>query len=920
MSEDSGLGQVNELISENRTQSALEQLDKILGSCENSDTFYKAHEIYETLGHFAQARQALIKAVDCSKDSAQITKSSEKLKHYQELLKGKEEFEEFNRLNKSSELHEGSLFHLISKTWLRKWEEYLLWENQHPGPISNSDIIDSKDFIQDQRPGKSYSNILLKPECKEGIDFVLASKPAYSFLLKKYGSDNNIFKRWCISLNDDGSGLHVELRQKALQVRIIPDSSDKKCTFYMSRIETLMNLKEKICAFRKDLGDLEFRAWKAGINVTLPEAFTEKKHTFDGKILNESCIIEDCEIAESDMIVAEFKYLTEWVLYRSGDICCYCKNSGDLKFCLGCKVVKYCSKKCQQDDFRQHKDFCHKVKQSSNTKSGLVGLNNLSNTCFMNSALQCVLHIKDLKSYFLSQTYKSHINTNNPLGTKDAALAKVFAEMMENVWLGNENVISPWSFKKIISKFAPQFTGYEQHDSHELLMYLLTGLHEDLNQITKKPYVEKPDCDNISDEKASKDNWDWFLTRNKSIFVDFMYGQLKSTLKCPDCGRNSITFDPFLTFGVNIPNANKKSCTVLIVMLDNTLIKQEITLMSNTKIVRIKSLIAENHKLKNLVLCYYNKLSIQGVCEDYADVYDYKEKLLIAYELKCKTKGMYPIPLRFVLDIESRYIISFTRLMFFHQQKTFAKIHSTLKKRLPGEFKVNIVNTAGYSGIFNKSRLPCDFCGSTECQNCPLPKTHRTLFNALESMKNNEGQFMLEIAFSPDNEFANMCNSLVDSTPISEDLSFGDHFTLFNCLDYSLRSETLDIDNEWYCSGCKKHVQALKSLELYILPKVLIFHLIRFKSRGVFSQKNTEFVEFPVKGMCLEGYTATKNNGVYDLFAVSNHYGNLGGGHFTACIEVEGVWYCMDDSSVTQISEDKVVSSAAYILFYHLRE
>ena len=36
--------------------------------------------------------------------------------------------------------------------------------------------------------------------------------------------------------------------------------------------------------------------------------------------------------------------------------------------------------------------------------------------------------------------------------------------------------------------FAPQFLGHQQHDSHELLLFLISGLHEDLNQVTKKPY------------------------------------------------------------------------------------------------------------------------------------------------------------------------------------------------------------------------------------------------------------------------------------------------------------------------------------------------------------------------------------------------------------------------------------------------
>ena len=41
-----------------------------------------------------------------------------------------------------------------------------------------------------------------------------------------------------------------------------------------------------------------------------------------------------------------------------------------------------------------------------------------------------------------------------------------------------------------MGKFAPQFSGYQQQDSHELLAFLLDGLHEDLNLVLKKPYVD----------------------------------------------------------------------------------------------------------------------------------------------------------------------------------------------------------------------------------------------------------------------------------------------------------------------------------------------------------------------------------------------------------------------------------------------
>jgi Ubiquitin C-terminal hydrolase len=64
-------------------------------------------------------------------------------------------------------------------------------------------------------------------------------------------------------------------------------------------------------------------------------------------------------------------------------------------------------------------------------------------------------------------------------------------------------VVSPWNFKKVLGKFASQFSGYAQHDSHELLSYLLTGLHEDLNKIKSKKYIEMPDVTDKPEEEAA---------------------------------------------------------------------------------------------------------------------------------------------------------------------------------------------------------------------------------------------------------------------------------------------------------------------------------------------------------------------------------------------------------------------------------
>lgn len=145
------------------------------------------------------------------------------------------------------------------------------------------------------------------------------------------------------------------------------------------------------------------------------------------------------------------------------------------------------------------------------------------------------------------------------------------------------------------------------------------------------------------------------------------------------------------------------------------------------------------------------------------------------------------------------------------------------------------------------------------------------------------------------------------------------------CLDEFSKTEQLDAMNTWYCPACKDHKEATKQVSLWSLPDILVIHLKRFSgelvvlfcepphgdysdsslrlaSRYGSRQKITDLVDFPQEGLDLaprvierqlanriaklEGPTVVQENTLddtesmtYDLYAVDNHYGGMGGGH-----------------------------------------
>lgn len=192
--------------------------------------------------------------------------------------------------------------------------------------------------------------------------------------------------------------------------------------------------------------------------------------------------------------------------------------------------------------------------QPSHT-SGLNGLRNIGNTCFMNSVLQCLSNTRPLLEYLSDEKYSEDINTT--LSCMKGALIKAFASVIKELWRSGERdgVVNTTSLKSQVQRFAPRFMGYSQQDAQEFLRYLLEGLHEDVNRVTVKPKPILTEIDdNLSDSAKASEAWNRYLRMEDSRVGDIFVGQLKSTLRCTHCNHDSVTFDPFWDLSLPIPS------------------------------------------------------------------------------------------------------------------------------------------------------------------------------------------------------------------------------------------------------------------------------------------------------------------------------------------------------------------------------
>jgi ubiquitin C-terminal hydrolase len=604
----------------------------------------------------------------------------------------------------------------------------------------------------------------------------------------------------------------------------------------------------------------------------------------------------------------------------------------------------------------------------------------------MASSLQCLSHATPLTRHFLSNQFLLDLNIANPLGTA-GKLAHAYETVLKDIWMKQPDATSPTALKRAIAIFAPRFAGCSQHDAQEFLAYLLDGLHEDLNRIRNAPYVELPDVSgDMNFHVAGAQAWDAHQRRNDSVVMGTFYGQFKSTCVCPTCERVSVSFDAFNHVSLEIPQLHNLTRFVPVMFVSegvNTRYLVEVKRSGFVGDLRNELSLLCGVPVLRLSLCDVFEHSIYDILKDNKQLSVIRTSdIIVAYEVDpytnstihaIGTNGLalanqpesdevdgdkavqkelfgYPFLVSFPADLTCRQV--------WERMWSLIKNHVDEEQRDLLTIRV-VDNTSKPKPIFLDANV-----GTTNEDASALSPTNdeklatylgegcteRFLFIALEWRNREQVESREEperpeaMSLDPDkfveSTFHPSYAKALEKQRASNSFSKG--VTLDQCFDTFTRPERLDENNMWYCSKCKEHVRAMKTMELWKLPNILVVHLKRFEFKHALRRDKLDtFVDFPLDGLDMSSHCASARrmgkevvddsvDATYDLFGVTNHYGRLGFGHYTAFArkwDEEGMskeWSLFDDSTVRCVGDgrgrdDGVVTPSAYVLFYRRR-
>uniref|UniRef100_A0A4W3HGV8 Ubiquitin carboxyl-terminal hydrolase n=1 Tax=Callorhinchus milii TaxID=7868 RepID=A0A4W3HGV8_CALMI len=810
--------------------------------------------------------------------------------------------------------------YLVDSRWFKQWKKYVgfdSWDkyqmgdqNVYPGPVDNSGLLIDSD---------SQS---LKEHLIDELDYILVPTEGWNKLVSWYGlleSHEPIARK----VVEQGMFVkHCKVEVYLTELKLCENGNmNNVVTRRFSKADTIDSIEKEMRKLFTIPSEKEIRLWNKYMSNTF-EPLNKPDST-----------IQDAGLYQGQVLVIEQK--NEDGTWPRGPSTNNVKNSN---YCI--------------PSYSGYNNYDYLEPGRHSEQPGLCGLSNLGNTCFMNSAVQCLSNTSPLTEYFVSDEYMDELNNDNPLGMR-GEIANAYADLIKQMWSGKYSYVTPRAFKTQVGRFAPQFSGYQQQDSQELLAFLLDGLHEDLNRIRKKPYIQLKDAEGRPDEVVAKEAWENHRKRNDSIIVDIFHGLFKSTLVCPECSKVSVTFDPFCYLTLPLPLRKERTLEVFLVRMDPL-----------TKPMQYKVVVPKIGIISDLCAALSTLSGLPADKMVVTDIYNHRFHRIFSMD-----ENLSSIMERddiFIFEVsgsrtdDTDNVVIPVYLREKYRQPSYSHHSSSCLFGQPFMISVprNITEEKLYNLLLMKIPVNMnDFTVTLHCTGEMETDEQDDESSQDQELPSENENSQSEESVGGDNDdsengictddtckghlfqghkkqlftfqFNNLGNADINyDFEKHESMEYRPQKKMFVKLKDSIElfttKEKLGAEDPWYCPNCKQHQQATKKLDLWSLPPVLVVHLKRFSYSRYWRDKLDTLVDFPISALDMSEFLINPNAGPceYNLIAVSNHYGGMGGGHYTAFAKNkdDDKWYYFDDTSVSPATEDQIVSKAAYVLFYQRQD
>ena len=220
---------------------------------------------------------------------------------------------------------------------------------------------------------------------------------------------------------------------------------------------------------------------------------------------------------------------------------------------------------------------------------GTCGLQNIGNTCYLNSILQCFSNIPTFKDAILNDKNIIKIILKNEYNynvAKDYSLSFITVQLkriLTNLWQNSNCDFKAKSFTKLFKNKNKFFQNTEHQDSQEALLSIINSianeLEEDFTYEVKNKSITYDCLDNLFsneerniDEILNLSKYDYktfieyiyfkFFTKSYkkySVIEDLFTGQYISQLLCSETKGKKVSFESFRCMELSIPEDTSES-------------------------------------------------------------------------------------------------------------------------------------------------------------------------------------------------------------------------------------------------------------------------------------------------------------------------------------------------------------------------